>query len=133
MHHLDAGHANTIVAMLSDEENYQICELAYEHFGTDNLVVRLNDRANFDRFHELGVLVVDSTTAIISLLDHSVRSPTATSLVLGMEENQDIVDLEIRNPALRGVPLRDVRFPWTHLFYRFTVAGRCWSLTGILG
>ncbi len=111
LHQVGAGHANTIVAMLSDEENYRICELAYEHFGTDNLVVRLNDRANFDRFNELGALVVDSTTAIISLLDHSVRSPTATSLVLGMEKNQDIVDLEIRNPALRGVPLRDFRFP----------------------
>jgi len=108
---IGAGHAKTIVTMLTDEENYRICELAYEHFGTDNLVVRLNDRASFDRFNELGALVVDSTTAIISLLDHSVRSPTAASLVLGMEENQDIVDLEIRNPAVRGAPLRDLRLP----------------------
>ncbi|MFV1968909.1 MAG: cation:proton antiporter, partial [Pirellulaceae bacterium] len=111
LHQVGAGHANTIVTMLSDEENYRICELAYEHFGTDNLVVRLNDRANFDRFTELGALVVDSTTAMVSLLDHSVRSPTAVSLLLGMEENQDIVDLEVRNPALRGVPLRDLRLP----------------------
>jgi Trk K+ transport system NAD-binding subunit/Kef-type K+ transport system membrane component KefB/predicted transcriptional regulator len=106
-----AAGANTIVAMLNSEENYRLCELAYEHFGTDNLVVRLNDRANFDRFNELGALVVDSTTAMINLLDHSVRSPTAASLLLGMEENQDIVDLEVRNPALRGVLLRDLRLP----------------------
>ncbi len=108
---VDAGRANTIVAMLSDEENYQICELAYEHFGTDNMVVRLNERVNLDRFNQLGALVVDSTTAMINFLDHSVRSPTAASLLLGMEENQDIVDLEIRDPNLRGVPLRDLRLP----------------------
>ncbi len=119
-----AGDANTIVAMLSDEENYRICELAYEHFGTDNLVVRLNDRTNFDRFNELGALVVDSTTAMINLLDHSVRSPTAASLLLGMEENQDIVDLEIRNPALRGALLRDLRLPLDTLVLSIHRGGR---------
>jgi len=108
---LGAEKVNTIVAMLSDEENYRICELAYEHFGTDNLVVRLNDRAGSDRFQALGALVVDSTTAMISMLDHSVRSPSAASLLLGLEEDQDIVELTIRNTSLRGVPLRDLRLP----------------------
>ncbi len=108
---LGATRAETIVAMLGDEENYRLCELAYEHFGTENLVVRLNDRTNFDRFDELGALVVESTAALISLLDHSVRSPTAASLMLGMEGDQDIVELEVRNPALRGAALRDLRLP----------------------
>ena len=70
---LDAAHTEAIITLLSDEENYRICELAYEHFGTENLVVRLNDRKNFDRFHKLGVLIVDPSTAIVGLLDHLVR------------------------------------------------------------
>jgi len=37
-----------------DEHNYRVSELAYEHFGTDTLVVRLNDRNQVDRFQELG-------------------------------------------------------------------------------
>jgi Trk K+ transport system NAD-binding subunit/mannitol/fructose-specific phosphotransferase system IIA component (Ntr-type)/Kef-type K+ transport system membrane component KefB len=108
---LNAEHAEAIVCMLSDEENYQICQLAYEHFGTDSLVVRLNDRAYFNRFHELGALIVDPATAVLSLLDHFVRSPLATSLLLGLEENQDAAELELRNPNLHGLALRDLRLP----------------------
>ena len=111
LHQLDVGKAEAIVTMLSDEENYKICELAYEHFGTKKLVVRLNDRANFDRFHKLGALIIYPSTAIVSLLEHFVCSPLATSILLGMEENQDIVDLEVRNPNLKGVVLRDLRLP----------------------
>ncbi|MFQ5683747.1 MAG: cation:proton antiporter [Candidatus Binatia bacterium] len=108
---LDAEHADAIVAMLSDDENYQIAELAYEHFGIKTFVVRLNDRANFDRFHELGALIVDPSTAIISLLDQFVRSPLGTSLLLGMEGDQDIIDLEVLDPNLHGAVLRDLRLP----------------------
>ncbi|MFH1319113.1 MAG: cation:proton antiporter [Bacteroidota bacterium] len=111
MKELNAGNAEAIVTMLSDKENYQVCEMAYEHFGTKDLVVRLNDRTNFDRFHELGCLIVEPSTAIVSLLDHLVRSPVATSLLLGMEENQDTVDLEVLNPNLHGIALRDLRAP----------------------
>jgi Trk K+ transport system NAD-binding subunit len=40
-----------------------------------------------------------------------VRSPVATSLLLGMEVDQDIVDIELRNPNLDGITLRDLRLP----------------------
>ena len=111
LHQLDADRAEAIVTMLSDDDNYLICELAYEHFGTRDLVVRLNDRANFNKFHDLGALIVDPTTAMVSLFDHMVRSPVATSMLLGLEENQDIIDIEVRDPSLNGVALRDLRLP----------------------
>jgi len=108
---LDAGQAEAIITLLSDEENYQICELAYEHFGTDRLVTRLHERANFDRFHALGALIVDPDTAIIGLLEQFVRSPMATSLVMGMAEGQDVVDLEMQNADLDGRAIRDLSLP----------------------
>jgi Trk K+ transport system NAD-binding subunit len=111
MEKLDASKAETIVAMLSDEENYWICEQAFENLGTKDVVVRLHDRKKFERFHELGALVVEPSTAMISLLDHFVRSPQATSLLLGMEENQDTIMLEVRNPNLHGMALRNLRLP----------------------
>jgi Trk K+ transport system NAD-binding subunit len=111
MRQLGVEQAEAIVGMLSDEENYEIAELAYEHFGTPSVVVRLNERANFRRFHRLGVLVVDPTTAMVGLLDHFVRSPAAASLLVGMEENQDIVDIEVRNRDLDGLTLRELRLP----------------------
>ncbi len=111
LHRLDGEHVEAMVMMLSDEENYRICELAYENFGTNDLIVRLNNRTNFNRFHKMGVLIVDPSTAMISLFDHMVRSPVATSMLLGMEDHQDIIDIEVRDPTLVGVPLRNLRLP----------------------
>ena len=105
-------HAGAIVAMLSDEENYTICEIAYENFGTQTLIARLSDRNNFARFQLLDVLIVDPSTAIVNLLDHFVRSPAAASLFMGMQTDQKIVDLALRNPDLFGLALRDFRLPF---------------------
>ena len=111
LNQINAGQAEAIITMMSDDENYHICELAYENFGTSILVVRLNNQADFKRFHELGALVVDPGTAIVHLLDQFVRSPSAASLLLGMEENQNVLELELRNPNLHGLALRDLRLP----------------------
>ncbi|MEL7147899.1 MAG: cation:proton antiporter, partial [Bacteroidota bacterium] len=108
---MDAEHTEAIVCMLSDEENLKICETAYEHLGTRDLIVRLNDRTNYDKFLALEVKIVDPSTAMVSLLDHFVRSPQATSLLLGMTEGKDTRDLEVINSNLHGIPLRDLRLP----------------------
>lgn len=108
---LGAGQAEALVAMLSDEENFHICELAYEHFGTPHVIVRLNSRTNIKRFHELGTLIVDPSTAIVNLLDQFVRSPSAASLFLGLEEGKDIIEFEVRNPDLHGIAIRDLNLP----------------------
>lgn len=108
---LGAAKTEAIVCMLSDKENLEVCELAYQHFGTPDIIVRLNERAYYDKFLNLGVRVVDPSMAMVSLMDHYVRSPQATSLLLGMEPGQDSRDLEVLNPDLHGVTLRDLRLP----------------------
>lgn len=108
---LEAKKSESIILMLSDEENYQLCELIYEHIGTENVVVRLHDRSNFSKFHELGALIVEPATAIVSLMDHFVRSPGATSLLLGMAKGQETIDIEVQDKSLHGVHIRDIRLP----------------------
>lgn len=108
---IHADKTEAIICMLSDEENYEICEIAYEHFGTKDLIVRLNDRANYDRFLALEARIVDPSTAMVNLLEHFVRSPQATSLILGMEGDQDSRDIELLNPGIHGLALRDLRLP----------------------
>ena len=108
---LDAKKADAMIMMLSDDENYKLCELIYEFVGTKNVIVRLNDRINFKKFHELGCLVVDPDTAMVSLLDNFVRSPVAASMLLGTEEGQATIDLEVRDRSLHGVALRNLRLP----------------------
>lgn len=103
--------ADTLVCMLSDEENYAICETAYEHFGTKHLITRLHDREFYKRFLKIKVMVMDPNTAMVSLLEHFIRAPIATSLLLGMDENQDSIDIELRNSDFHGLTLRDLRLP----------------------
>ncbi len=74
------------------------------------MIVRLNDRKNLERFKKLDAIVVDPSIAMVNLLDHLVRSPLGTSILLGMEE-QDTIDIEVRNPNLQGLSLRDLRLP----------------------
>lgn len=112
---LEAELADAAVLMLSDEENYEICELLYEQFGTETVVVRLNDRRNFEKFHRLGALIIDPATVMVGLLEQFVRSPSAASLLLGMEAGQDVVDVELRNPALHGIALRELELPFDTL------------------
>ncbi len=111
MQMLEMEHADAIVCLLSDEENYRICEMVYEHYGTPTMVVRLNNRANFQRFHALGALIIEPSTAMVSLLEQFVRAPTATSLLLGQEDGQEVVDVEVRNPNIQGLTLRTMRLP----------------------
>lgn len=103
--------AEAVVLMLSDSKNYQIAELIYENIGTKEVVVRLNKRENFNKFHDLGALIIDPTTAIVSLMDHFVRSPNAATLLLGMDGGQDSVDVEIVNKDIHGMRLRELRLP----------------------
>jgi len=106
-----AENADTILCLMSDEANYAICETAYEHFGTKHLIVRLNHREFYKKFHNIGVMVIDPATAMVSLMEHFVRSPIATSLLLGMDEGQDTIDIELRNSDFHGLTLRDLRLP----------------------
>lgn len=104
---LDCANAEAVVLMLSDKKNYELAELIYENIGTKEVIVRLNKRENFNKFHALGALIIEPSTAIVSLLDHFVRSPNSTSLLLGMDEGHDSVDVEIVNRDIHGMRLRD--------------------------
>lgn len=108
---LKAKKADAVILLLSDEENYKICELIYEFIGTKNIIVRLNNRKFFKKFHDLGCLIVDPDTAMVSLLDNFVRSPVAASMLLGIEEGQSTLDLEVRDKSLHGMALRNLRLP----------------------
>ena len=108
--HLESAEA--IVCLMSDKENYAISELVYEHVGTKDIIVRYNGSRHFlDKFNELGVRIMDPSSAMINLLDHFVRSPNATSILLGLDTSQDSIDVEVRNKDIHGITLRDLRFP----------------------
>lgn len=105
-------HAETVVVMLhNDDDNYNVCEIVYERFGTNNVIVRINDDTQIARFTDLNVTIVDPRMTMVSLLDQFVRSPATTSLLLGMVEREEVRDIEVIDPAFNGVPLRELQLP----------------------
>lgn len=108
---LNLHRAESVVLLLSDEENYALCELIYEQYGVESIIVRLQEHSNFERFHELGALVVQPETAIVSLLDQFVRSPFGASLLLEMNAQDVFREIEMNNRELAGRPIRDIYFP----------------------
>jgi len=108
---LELEKVEAVILMLSDNKNLKIAELIYEHCGTKEIIVRLNKRENFEKFQKLGALIIEPATAMVSLLDHFVRSPNATSLLLGMDEGQDSMDVEIKNIDIQGLRIRELRLP----------------------
>ncbi len=111
LEYLELENVEAVVLMLSDSKNFHLAELLYENYGTKELIVRLNNRENFEKFHKLGALIIEPTTAMVSLLDHFVRSPNAASLLLGMDDGQDTMDVEITNDDVRGLRIRELRLP----------------------
>jgi Trk K+ transport system NAD-binding subunit len=111
MQELELEHADVVVGMLSNDENFRLCEIAFEHFGISRLVVRLTEHEPSDRFAQLGAIVFEPTTAIVSLLDHFVRVPAATSLLLDRNAEQRVAEIQISNPNLHGLTIRDLRLP----------------------
>lgn len=107
----DLQDADTFICLLSDFENYRICLTAYKYFGIHNLIARIQNRSNHKKFEDLDVMIIDPTTAMVSLMEHYVRAPIATSILLGTEKVQDTIDVEVFNPNLHGLTLRDLRLP----------------------
>ncbi len=111
LENLDMAQADALVTFWPNDESYRICELAYENFGTETMVFLMNDRTDYERFNDLGVLVVEPQTAVVTLLEQFVRAPAGTSMLLGMDDEQQIVDVEMLNPAYDGVSLKNINLP----------------------
>lgn len=108
---LNLSEFDTFVLLLSDKVNYTICEWIYEKVGRRVLIVRLNEREKLKEFYELGALVIDPATAFVNLLQHFVRSPQATSLLMGMEPDKDTLDVIVEDKSLFGMAVRNLRLP----------------------
>ncbi len=121
---LEIEKVESVVMMLQDDQNYQAAEIIYEHFGTKSIVVLLHEHKNFERFQELGTLIVEPGTAIINLFDNFVRAPLGTSFLLGLDERQDVLDLEVRDPQLHGLFLRELTLPPDILVLSVTHKGK---------
>jgi Trk K+ transport system NAD-binding subunit len=106
------SNVDAVVAMLPDDDlNLRLCELAYEMFGVNRLVVRLNDYSRIGEFQAIGATVVYPSSAMVHLLDNVVRAPQLASLVLHDDPENEMVQITITDPDIDGLHIRDVILP----------------------
>ena len=109
---LSLGHPDSIILLYPDDQkNYEIAEWIYETIGSPNMITRLESGSFAHKFKEIGVKVIEPTAAMVNLLDHMVRAPEATNILLGFDKNQDTIDVEVRNNDLVGLRIRDLHLP----------------------
>jgi Trk K+ transport system NAD-binding subunit len=101
-----------VVAMFTDDErNYRVSEIALEKFGIPRRIVRINDPSWTKRFQQLGVQVVDPTSAMVNVLDASVRSPQSAELLISQDSEYDTVQVTITDRDVVGLAVRDLYLP----------------------
>lgn len=107
-----SNRTDALVAMSSDDDrNYQVSEIAMETFGIPRRIVRINDPSWTKRFQNLGVQVVDPTSAMVNVLDTSVRSPQSAELLISEDSEYDTVQVTITDQDVVGLAVRDLHLP----------------------
>jgi Trk K+ transport system NAD-binding subunit/Kef-type K+ transport system membrane component KefB len=102
---------DAVVALFPDEAlNVRVCEYAYER-GVRRVVARVREPEAAARLREIGVLVVDPASAMVTLLDQAVRAPQSAALLMHQQDGRDVVQMTLRNEALDGLLVRDLRLP----------------------
>ncbi len=96
--------------LLTDDENLALCR-RLSALGVGQAVARRQGHAPLPAYREAGCQVIDPTTATVHLLAQFVESPGAAALLLGEERGHQVLDLVVEDPALDGVPLRELRLP----------------------
>ncbi|MCA9981751.1 MAG: TrkA family potassium uptake protein, partial [Anaerolineales bacterium] len=117
-------HTDAVLAMMSDDAcNLRVCEVAYQQ-GVRRLIVRPNDLSHMERFKELGALVVDQTSAMVHLLDQSIRAPQTAAVLLHQDVGREMIQVTVNNPEIDGLLVRDLRLPTDVLLLDVTRNGQ---------
>ncbi len=114
---------DAVVAMLlHHESNMMLCELAARQ-NVSRLVARPNDLSQTDALSEFGALVVDPTSAMVNLLEQTVRAPQSAAVLLHQDSGRELVQVTVSNPDIDGMLVRDLRLPNDVLFMDVTRDG----------
>lgn len=103
---------DAVVAMMdNDNLNFEICQIAYEKFGVKRIIVRLNDMINAPKFEQFNAIIIDTTSALVNLMNQAVRAPQSTALLMHQDPEYDVVQITVADSEWDGLFLRDLRLP----------------------
>lgn len=108
---IGAEQARTLVALMGEDDNVELCRHAHEELGVSNVVARVATQEAAARCQTYGATPIDPNVALVNVLDHFVRSPSLTGMVVGMDVERDIIEIEVANADLEGASLRELQLP----------------------
>ncbi len=94
-----------------DRINLKIAEWLYENTDPKQIIASVRSAQYINEFKKLNVRTIEPVSALVSMLEHSVRSPVAMEILLNEEDGHDTVDVEVRNKDLAGLHIRDLKLP----------------------
>jgi len=104
--------ARALVALSNDPALVErVCALARERFDIPSVVARADAPEHVRNLQERGVQVVQSSMAMALSLEGALLFPAALSTLVDQDDEFDLADAPLRNPALLDVPLRQIHLP----------------------
>lgn len=104
--------AKSLVCVYSDiEKNYQVCYHARTSYGIDHIVTRIDIPGEIPRFEKIGVTTMNAAVDQAALLSILVRNPDMYELLTRTNDDKEVRELVVRNPAYFGRALNDIDLP----------------------
>jgi trk system potassium uptake protein TrkA len=125
--------ADLVVAVTGDDEdNLIICQVAKRWFGVVRAIGRVNNPANEDTFHKLGVEeTISATRLMYQLIEQEVETNDVVPLSMMQRGDLEVVEvkLPLNSPALR-IPIRRLNLPSGCLLTAIIHDGHAQIVTG---
>ena len=106
--------ADLVVAVTGDDEdNLVICQAAKRWFGVPRAIGRVNNPANEDAFHKLGIKeTISATRLMYQLIEQEVAASEVVPLSLLQRGDLEVVEINMQpgSPALNK-PIRTLKLP----------------------
>ena len=108
--HLDL--AETVVVTLSDtDRNRHICHVARTRYGIDHIVTLVRETNRLVEFETLNVTVFNPSLDQAALLSLLARNPDIYELLTRTDDNKEVSEVWMHNPAYGARSLRELELP----------------------
>ncbi|MCD6289761.1 MAG: cation:proton antiporter [Anaerolineae bacterium] len=107
-----ADRVKTLVALLDDEmDNLRLCQIAKIALRVPNVVARVQDPANVEAYVTIGARPVTKEGSEVTVLENLASNPNVFTLLAHGAQGREVLELEVRNPVLDGMPVHALHLP----------------------
>ena len=105
------GVSTLIVALADPKRTLEWVKVARQVFGVERVLALGADATTREQLQRLGAICVSPLEAQATFMALMARNPDLLHLLTSTQDNQDILEVALRNPALDGRRLRELGLP----------------------